>query len=155
MEAAIALFFGAVLGALASIGTTWIIQRSQVKISGAEQIQTRRTQRHEYLIRLMNDLILATYSVEAIYGRFDTEEELAADKEAKENYASAMGRAAAVCLASGNPDLKTLKTRMTPYLVEDHRNTNRDCLHQASEILAELINQLTTDDTIAAPKPFA
>ncbi len=141
MDPALGALLGAGIGAIISI----MALNSQSSIAKEQQIQTRRTQRHEYLIRLMNDLILATYHVESLYGRFDTEEELKANKDAKENYASAMGRAAAVCLASGNAEMKQLQQKMTPYLVEDHRNINRDSLHRALELLADMIAKETSE----------
>jgi hypothetical protein len=146
MDATVGTLLGACIAGGAGVITAYVINRQQGSIAREAHIQMRRTQRYEYRLGLLKSLVVASQTVEALHGRFDTTDELEADKQAKREYAEAVGQAIAICKAADDDKMKKLGENMTPYLVPDFKNVNRNNIHEALEILAAMITQEISDE---------
>lgn len=144
-------FAGVVVTAILAFLAGWLSTRiqvnSQVKLAREAQRETRRTQRHEYMIWLMRELVVARADYEAFLGKGSswTDEALERDQDARHEHAQIIGKAIAACLASGDEKLQLIAEDndrgLTPYTVKDFRDRNRSSLHFAVKRLGVIVRE--------------
>jgi hypothetical protein len=152
MEAFAGVVVGGIIALLAAWLTTYATLNRQTRLAREAQLETRRTQRHEYLIWLMHELVEARIAYEAWLGESSlfSLEDLKESQSAQRQHANTIGKAIAACLASGDTILRDIAENpqhgLTPYFVEGFKSRNRDKLHEALNRLGVLINSLTIQE---------
>jgi hypothetical protein len=146
------ILVGAILALLGSVWTTYITLNRESSLES--QREARRTQRHEYLIWLMRELVEARGAYEEFLGRSSNfkDSELKDSQEAMADHARIIGKAIAACLATGDTELREIAegdNGLTPYTVKDFKTRNRDKLHDALNRLGKLINEISDNEQIS------
>jgi hypothetical protein len=143
---------GAIIALLGSIWVSYINSRNQTYLAKQSQQEARRTQRHEYMIGLMRDLVEAKIEYEkflAAYGGIN-DAVLEADLNLQASHGATVGKAIAVCLATGIPALQEIaegSNGLTPYMVPNYKDRNRNGLHTSLKTLGSEISRLSGTET--------